>query len=477
MCDFADVDRKGNMKKLSGAKVAFVMFSAMTVACVSGSIGGTLAWYAYSTRALVSYSGTSVNETALLQVGICSDINLNSLMPDSVSKVKYPGDDNYYYFSNTGKGLTYDIIEVYLSQKKFATDELEPTTSGSYTSGLDESAFSLKRSPNEIAYGNTTPAYIGSYLTIPLVFRIEAGEEGTYLGGKELWLSKAIARASSAGDGDVYKAIRVFVDRDARNYSNWKSVSVSYTIGSIDPVGDLGYAYYLKEDGENHDYDLYLYDSENTEWNLLENDIVSKATAPDFNQYSKGHYLNTTDNKLYVKTSKDFIFNPSAASKGRTRVGGVMNISRDDYYDFDGNGEILFGEYDPAALNLISNAPFNGEEAVADVNGVGDLTPSTFVAKHKNNTKYYSNLDSHDELFGHAEYESISSIAPKRDSRDYLSNYDEDHPTSVCTTREDDNYLGRVNLTVYLEGWDFSVVDKEISHGFDLGLTFEMSRL
>ena len=92
------------------------------------------------------------------------------------------------------------------------------------------------------------------------------------------------------------------------------------------------------------------------------------------------------------------------------------------------------------------------------------------------------NSDEYDEgsekfLFKHAEYECISSIAPVRDSHDYISNYDPSNPTSVCETRADDNHLGRVTMTVYLEGWDFAVIDEEIAHSFDLGLTFEMSRL
>ena len=235
----------------------------------------------------------------------------------------------------------------------------------------------------------------GDYLTIPLVFRIQ-GEGDSFFDDKELWLTKAVARASSGyADSEVYKALRLFVDRDSRNYST------------------------------------------------------------------------------------DFIFNPSATNRGETRVGGLLNISRDEYYDFDTNGEIIYGEYDPAALDLISANPYSGANVVHDVNGVGNTEPSTFVAKHYQNTKYYTNFYSaaNNALFGHAEYESISSIAPARDTQDHLTNVDPYNPTSVCKTRADDHHLARVNLTVWLEGWDFSVVDKEISHGFDLGLTFEMSSL
>ena len=383
------------MKKLNSAKLAFIMFSAMTVACVSGSIGGTLAWYAYSTRANVSYSGTSVSETALLQIGICSDVPLTG-MPASVSSVTYAGDTNYYYFSDPGRGLTYDVIAKYLSKKGFATNELQPTTSGSYVTGSTQDDFGLKQSPNELVHGNTTPALTRDYLTIPFVFRISTGNPDEYFDNKELWLSKAVARASTTSPtSEVYKAIRVFVDRDSRNYGS------------------------------------------------------------------------------------DFILNPSANAKGETRVGGVLNIARDDYYDYDSNGEILYGEYDSSALGLRSNSIYSGADVLDDVNGVGKNEASTFVAKHNPNAKYYTNLSSaaNDALFGHAEYEAISSIAPIRDSYDNLTNSDPLNPSSVCMTRADDHHLARVNVTVYLEGWDFSVVDKEIAHSFDLGLTFEMSRL
>ena len=381
------------MKKLSNAKTVFALLSMMTFASASGAIGSTLAWYAYSTRALVSYSGTSVSETSLLQIGICSDEEISDF-PNTMSKVTYAGDSNYYYFSESGKGLTYDVISKYLTKKGFATNQLEPTTSGSFVSGSNQDGFALKQAPNEIVHGNTIEAYKRDYVKIPFVFRVKGAEENQYYDNVELWLTKTIARASSSSDGEVYKAIRLFVDRDSRNYDT------------------------------------------------------------------------------------DYILNPSAGAKGKTKVGGVLNRAHDSYYDYDNEGEILYGEYDPSALNLISGSGYAGANQEYDVNGVGSTEPSTFVAKHRPGIKYFSNLSgANDALFKHAEYESMSSIAPTRDSYDNITNVDPSNPTSVCKTRADDNHLARVTMTVYLEGWDFSVVDKEISHSFDLGLTFEMSRL
>ena len=453
----------------------------MTAACVAGSISGTLAWYAYSTRALVSYTGTSINETSLLQIGICSDEKIND-MPSNVTEVTFLDDkidetnySKYYYFAESGTGMTYDIIAKYLSlpSKGFATNELEPTTSGSWVIGNDQDDFSLKQAPNEVVHGNTIEAPKKDYLTIPLVFRIKTGEdENDYADDVELWLSKAIAKASTSGDGEVYKAIRMFIDRDSRNYGDWQ-ISSDIATGTSIPSGDLGHAYYLKTD------DNKLYSYNNGAWGLLVDGIRVEASAQDIDTFDVGEmYFNSSDNKLYAKPLNDFIVNPSAASKGRTRVGGVLNRNNSDYYDYNNEGEILYGEYDSAALGLKSTEGYAGADEVQDVNGVGDDTPSTFVAKHHQGYEYYTDLYSpaNDALFKHAEYESISSIAPLRDGRDNLFNINPLNPTSVCKTRNDDHHLARLNVTVYLEGWDFAVIDQEMNHSFNLGLTFEMSR-
>lgn len=385
------------MKKFSTAKLTFALLGIMTVACAAGSIGSTLAWYAYSTRAIAAYSGTSVASTKNLQIGIASDVQLDNI-PSSIQEVvfqdQYDSENNkftnYYYFATTGTGLTYDFIAKYLTAKGYATNEMEPTTSGSYATG--SSNLSLKKSPNQSIHGNVTPAEKKNYLKIPFVFRI-MDENENYVANQELWLSNAIARANSSRDGNMYKAIRIFVDRD-------------------------------------------------------------NAIYPD----------------------GDFVFNPSATQSGQTRVGGLLHLTGQGYYDFDHSGEVLYGEFDPAALNDISNTGYEGEDVLYDVNGSGNTTRiSTFTAKHYPHTKYYSSLN--DNLFGHAEYKSLSDIAPARDEYDYISNADENHPTSVCKTDPNNHNLARVDLTVWLEGWDFSVIDEEQRHKFDLGLTFEISRV
>ena len=476
------------MKKFNSAKLVFAVLGIMTVVCTVGSVGSTLAWYAYSTRALASYTGTSVNSTTYLEIGICSDEPINN-MPNSVHLERFTssGDNNFYYFAQTGTGLTYEPISKYLAQKGFATNELEPLTSGSYSSGGD---FVLKKAPNEIVHtNNLLPANErDDYLTIPFVFRIKSQgtAEAQYVPGKELWLSKAVVRASSGRDDIIYKALRVYVERGAKDYGTWRTVSEDVFADAGAPTGDYGHNYYLDIDENN----LYLFDDEHSSWNLLQSDVTVTDSAPNVNSFSEGDlYVNSGNStyKLCKKASNGFIFNPSAENEGDTRVGGLLNLSRDAYFDFDDNGEIIYGEYDPAALLLKTDNGYTGsDDKLWDVNGTNyrdeneDLIATTFTAKHKQGARYYTDFTSQpaDALFGHAHYLSINEIAPLRDSYDYITNQNPNKPTSICKTADaSDNYLARVNLTVYLEGWDFSVIDQEESHGFDLGLTFEASRV
>ena len=74
------------MKKSKPAKLLLGVLGLATFASLVGTVSGTLAWYAYSTRATISYSGTSVNNTVQLQIGIAS--------PDKMMSVQDIRDQN-----------------------------------------------------------------------------------------------------------------------------------------------------------------------------------------------------------------------------------------------------------------------------------------------------------------------------------------------------------------------------------------------
>ena len=379
------------MKKFNPTKLLFGFLGIATFASLAGTISGTLAWYAYSARATLSYTGTSIEKTAQLQIGVVSPVAIDYTAADKMTEdTDLSTSSAHYYFAPIGTGLTSSNLNKYLEANGYATNYLIPVTSGSYTRG---DAFSLKNAPDVDArvFDNSDPAAAKLFVHFQFVFRIAKNVYSAtpeYVGGQELWLTDAEVHASYANNGTVFKALRVFVDR-------------------------------------TNDYE------------------------------------------------DDFILNPTAATTGQTKVGGLLDIGADGYYDFDDSGkEILFGEY--TNDTGLSASGYNGADVIDDVNDSHSEELDSFTAKHKNGIKYY------DDLSGcgikTASYESISSIAPKT-SNGKLENFDENHPTSICKTDNTENHLARVDMTIWLEGWDHSVVDKEQDHMFDIGLTFEINKV
>ena len=115
-------------------------------------------------------------------------------------------------------------------------------------------------------------------------------------------------------------------------------------------------------------------------------------------------------------------------------------------------------------------------DTIFDVNGSGSSSADTFTAKHAPGVKYYDSA----ALEGKAKtaaYESIQSIAPSKVGG-VLSNKIPANPTSICkTTGTGRSCMAHVGMKIYLEGWDFSVIDEEIGRYFDIGLTFEINRV
>ncbi|MBO4703490.1 MAG: hypothetical protein J5617_01505 [Bacilli bacterium] len=173
-----------------------------------------------------------------------------------------------------------------------------------------------------------------------------------------------------------------------------------------------------------------------------------------------------------------FIFNPSSKNAGETKVAGLLNLGRNQYYDFDDNGEIVYGEYTIAdgTDSGISNMPYQGEDVLADINGSGSTIVDTFTAKHSPYAPaYYQNLNKLN--IKTAKYEGVNSIKPNKAADGTLSN-PSGKKVSVCKTGgESVGYIGEFDATIYLEGWDFSVIDEEHLHKFDFQLRFETNRI
>lgn len=208
------------MKKINPLKFVIGILGLSTVAALVGSISGTVAWYAYSTRALVSYTGTSVQSTTQLQIGLKSDVEVDfTTNADLIEHVKFSGDPNHYYFMRVGSGgLPAAVINDYLSTKGYATNVLEPLSSYAYNTGED---INLRNRPiTNLPDSPKTAAEITKYVEIPFAFRVLSSRtiNPTYVENHEIFLSGASAIAAPNLEGNtagnvIHNSIRLYIDR------------------------------------------------------------------------------------------------------------------------------------------------------------------------------------------------------------------------------------------------------------------------
>ena len=384
------------MKKLP-VKLIFGFLGLSTLASMVGAISGTVAWYAYVTRATVSYSGTSVNSTKQLQLGIRSDVAVE--FPSGVVINDVPdGVGGHYYFMNPGANLPASVINAYLETKGYTTTTLEPVSSYTYATG---EAIDLREAPTaNKPLDARKVAPITKYVEIPFAFRVLESDLSvpTYVANKPIYITDADAVAASAEDGVINEAIRMYIDRNNGN---------------------------------------------------------------------------------------DFIFNPNKDDDGKTKVAGILDITGDQVYDYTNdmssplyNKECLYGDYDLgtgiSSIDELYSAPLAETSDFVDANesGITDRR-TTFTAKHYQGINYLDlpTLEEEEKFVPHyAEYLGRDTVYPDVNDAGELEN-----EYAVCVTSNDDKKIGEFTCKIYLEGWDFTVIDDELSHSFNLGLTFEIN--
>ena len=188
------------------------------------------------------------------------------------------------------------------------------------------------------------------------------------------------------------------------------------------------------------------------------------------------HFSGKKFNASNELVDNKFIFNPSASASAQryTNVAGLLNLNNDDYYDlYDGsygiNGtEIVYGDYDGT---LPTTTHIDSDSAIADVNGTGNTSSvTTFTAKHLGGNFVYTSLEG---ITPHkANFKTLSDIKPTTDSNGFLTGGEVLTVTSNTT-----NAIADLEATVYIEGWDHSVINEEAEHKFFLGMTFEINRV
>jgi hypothetical protein len=180
--------------------------------------------------------------------------------------------------------------------------------------------------------------------------------------------------------------------------------------------------------------------------------------------------------RVYVDGENKFLMQPSDAANhiGETKVGGVLSLSPSDYYDVDGdNKEYWYGEYESAPI--YSSLEASEYDVLDNINGIPSGSyvaneASTFYAKHTPNALVPTATAKVQEHAG------FGKVKPSTDLTGKFVVGEAGNGISVAVTSSESK-VAYATLTIFVEGWDYNVIDKKAGVSFNLGLKFEVDKL
>lgn len=191
-----------------------------TMCSIVGSTMGTVAWYAYSTRATFELSGTAVQRTEQLQIGLLWGASGAESVFTSEKNAEYETSietlgGNQYIFMPRGLGFPSSAINLYLEHKGCATNELTPATSLAYKTGDELTKDMLYDSPTYRNGAFLAKAPAKAYIYLPFVFRVysytglESEPEGSLTADQPVWITDITTAISASRYAD--RSFRVHV--------------------------------------------------------------------------------------------------------------------------------------------------------------------------------------------------------------------------------------------------------------------------
>lgn len=210
-----------------------VALTAMTITSSFGVISGTLAWFAYTTRASLSFGGTTVNNSEQLQIGLKfetgspaidafrTSLSDSGLDLNNTFEIVTEGSFTYY-FVMPGAPLSSNLVSAYSKAYGHATNELIPVTSREYTLNEDltnNPDLTLNRAPTKGEPNLGQAASSDSYAYLNLAFRVLRSGYGevssTYMKERDIWLKDVSTSASLT----LESSLRLFCDSDTGRFT------------------------------------------------------------------------------------------------------------------------------------------------------------------------------------------------------------------------------------------------------------------
>ncbi|MBR4378108.1 MAG: hypothetical protein IKP50_04450 [Bacilli bacterium] len=351
-----------------------------------GSTAGTLAWYAYSRNVTMSYIGTTVSSSALMNIGLVD--NGGVFTTEKLTEYNLEREDatdgsttNSIVWAKSRSGFSVEAIYFYLESTSYAVNYLKPVTTGSRAYD-DDSELKLYRAPEYSEVAFDTEAETDHYVRLPLAFRI-MDETSQYVANKKIWLTDSVVEA----ENDAESTVRLFVD------------------------------------GANK-----------------------------------------------------FLMQPSDERNavGETKVGGLLSLSPNDYYDYDSFGkEYCYGEFENEVQ--YSSLPASDYDVLDNVNDVEDTSePTTFYGKHYPGVQVPDIDAAVPKVQEHA---GLGKVKPSVRPNGELY-HDETNGNGIYVAQTStESKVGYTTVTIFVEGWDHSMIDQKAGYRFNLGLKFEIDRI
>ena len=371
-------------KKLS---LRLGLFAGVLTLAMLGSTAGTLAWYAYSRNVSMSYVGTTVSSSALMNVGLID--NDGVFTTEKLNEYNLERGDatdggvtNSIVWCKSRSGFSLDAIYYYLETTEYAVNYLKPVTTRSRTFDSNEE-LKLYRAPEYSEIEFDMEAEKDHYIKLPFAFRI-MDETSNYVANKKIWLTDAVVEAEL----DAQSTIRVYVDGASK-----------------------------------------------------------------------------------------FLMQPSDEENrvGETAVGGTLSLSPNDYYDFNSatNKEYCYGEFEnEVQYSALSSGEYNVLDNVNHIQDTSEAT--TFYGMHYPGV-LVPDIDA--AVPKVQEHAGLGKVRPSVRPNGELYHDDTNgngYPVAITTS---ESKVGYTTVTVFVEGWDHSMIDQKSGYQFNLGLKFEIDRI
>ena len=183
--------------------------------------------------------------------------------------------------------------------------------------------------------------------------------------------------------------------------------------------------------------------------------------------------------RVFIDGASKMLIKPADKENhvGETKVGGLLAISNTQYYDRDGdNREYYYGEFESTPVYASTGYPDDVEHNVlVNVNGVEDTSQqTTFLAKHYPGSFVPDIATAVPKV---QEYYGVGKVKPSVDSNGrFFVDTEHENGMPIAVT-SNTSKIGYAKFTIFVEGWDHSIIDQNNGYAFDLALQFEIDRL